>query len=182
MKNPLNRPGEDRPNMKKLTEELLKSAFSGESQAHMRYLIFAEMAEKEGFNNLARLFKGIAYAEFVHARNHLKVLNLVKRSNNNLDVAIAGETYEVEEMYPSYKAVAQLQEERGAIISYNYAYEAERIHAELYKKAKEAAEKGRDVEIKKVWICPVCGHTHVGDEPPERCPICGARKGLYVGF
>jgi rubrerythrin len=182
MKNPLNRPEEGRSNMKKLTEELLKSAFSGESQAHMRYLIFAEMAEKEGFNNLARLFKGIAYAEFVHARNHLKALNLVKRSDDNLYVAIIGETYEVEEMYPGYKAVAQLQEERSAIISYNYAYEAERIHVELYKRAKGSIGKGRDIDIRKIWICPVCGHTHIGDEPPDRCPICGARKELYVSF
>ncbi len=168
--------------MKRLTEELLKNAFSGESQAHMRYLIFSEVAEREGFKNLARLFKAIAYAEFVHARNHLKTLGLVKRSVENLDVAIAGETYEVEEMYPGYDAVAELQGEQGARVSYRYALEAERIHAELYRKAKEAVEKGTDVDIGKVWICPVCGHTYVGDEPPEKCPICGAPKEKYVNF
>lgn len=168
--------------MKRLTEELLKNAFSGESQAHMRYLIFSEVAEEEGFKNLARLFKAIAYAEFVHARNHLKTLGLIKKSAENLDVAIAGETYEVEEMYPGYKAVAELQGEGGARTSYRFALEAEKIHAELYRKAKEAVERGMDVDIKKVWICPVCGHTYIGDEPPGKCPICGAPREKYVNF
>ncbi len=168
--------------MKRLTEELLKNAFAGESQAHMKYLIFSEAAEREGLRNLARLFKAIAYAEFVHARNHLKTLGSVKKSVENLDVAIAGETYEVEEMYPGYDAVAKLQEEHGARTSYRFALEAERIHAELYRRAREAVERGEDPDIKKVWICPVCGHTYVDDEPPEKCPVCGARKEMYVGF
>lgn len=97
-------------------------------------------------------------------------------------MAIAGETYEVEEMYPGYNAVAELQGEQGAKVSYRFALEAEKIHAELYGRAKEAIEKGIDVDIKKVWICPVCGHTYVGDEPPEKCPVCGASREKYVGF
>jgi rubrerythrin len=168
--------------MKKLTEELIRNAFSGESQAHMRYLIFSEVAEKEGLKNIARLFKAISFAEFVHAKNHLMTLGIVKRSEDNLDVAIDGETYEVTEMYPGYKAVGELQEERAAVRSYNYALEAEKIHAELYGRAKASAEKGADIAIGMVWICPVCGHTYVGDEPPETCPVYGTKKDLYIGF
>ena len=100
--------------MKKMTEENLKAAFAGESQAHMKYLVFADKAEQEGKLNTARLFKAIAYAEQVHATNHLKALGNVKSTSENLDTAIGGETFEVEEMYPAYNAVAELQNEKGA--------------------------------------------------------------------
>ncbi len=167
--------------MRKMTEESLRNAFAGESQAHMRYLIFAEQAEKEGFANLARLFRAIAYAEQVHASNHFKALGLLGKSPENLKAAIEGETFEVEEMYPAYNAIAELQEEKGAMRSIRYAIEAEKIHAELYAKAKEAAEAGRDVDIEKVSICSVCGHTVTG-EPPERCPICNAPASRFEVF
>ncbi|MCS7241008.1 MAG: rubrerythrin family protein, partial [Candidatus Bipolaricaulota bacterium] len=100
--------------MKKMTEENLKAAFAGQAQAHMRYLIFSEAAEREGKPNLARLFRAIAYAEQVHATNHYRELGMVRASPENLDAAIAGETYEVEEMYPAFIAVAELQKESGA--------------------------------------------------------------------
>lgn len=167
--------------MKKMTEENLKAAFAGQSQAHMRYLIFAEVAEHEGKANLARLFRAIAYAEQVHATNHYRELGMISDSPKNLEVAIAGETYEVEEMYPAFLAVAELQREAGAKRAFHGALEAEKIHAELYKKAKEAAEKGKDVEIGAVYICSVCGHTAVG-KPPDRCPICGAPREKYKAF
>ncbi|MEM3485570.1 MAG: rubrerythrin family protein [Candidatus Methanomethyliaceae archaeon] len=167
--------------MKKMSEENLKAAFAGQSQAHMRYLIFAEVAEKEGKPNLARLFRAIAYAEQVHATDHFRELGMIRDSGQNLDVAIAGETYEVEEMYPAFIAVADLQKESGAKRAFHFAIEAEKIHAELYKKVKKAAEKGADIKIGTVYICPVCGHTVVG-EPPERCPICGAPREKYKAF
>ncbi|MBC7098315.1 rubrerythrin family protein [Candidatus Bipolaricaulota bacterium] len=167
--------------MHKMTEKNLEAAFAGESQAHMRYLIFADVAEKEGKKDIARLFRAIAYAEQVHATNHLRQLGMIKGTPENLDVAIAGETFEVEEMYPAYKAVAELQGENGARRSTHYALEAEKIHAELYKKAKEAAEKGRDIELKTVYICPVCGYTVEG-EAPEYCPVCGAPRDKFKSF
>ncbi len=164
-----------------MTESNLQSAFAGESQAHMRYLIFADRAEKEGYANVARLFRAIAYAEQVHATNHYKELGGINTSAENLQVAIDGETYEVNEMYPAYLAVAQLQEKRGAQRSMGYALEAEKIHAALYAKAKEATEAGKDPEIGSVYTCSVCGHTVEG-EPPEKCPICGAKRQKYVEF
>lgn len=167
--------------MRKMTEENLKAAFAGQSQAHMRYLIFAEVAEKEGKPNLARLFRAIAFAEQVHATNHYRELGMIRGSKDNLDVAIAGETYEVEEMYPAFISVAELQKEEGAKRAFHFAIEAEKIHAQLYRQAKEAAEKGEDVKLDKIYICPVCGHTVVGT-PPERCPICGAPREKYREF
>lgn len=159
--------------MRKMTEENLRAAFAGESQAHMRYLIFAEVAEKEGKPNIARLFRAIAYAEQVHATSYLRELAGIKGTPENLAEAIAGETFEVEEMYPAYDAVAELQGEKGAKRSVHYALEAEKIHAAMYQKAREAAQGGRDLELGTVYICPVCGYTVEG-EVPEYCPVCGA--------
>ena len=167
--------------MRPMTEENLKAAFAGESQAHMRYLIFADQAEKEGKINLSRLLRAIAYAEQVHATNHYRELGLIGDSQSNLKQCIAGETYEVEEMYPAYNKVAELQGESGAVRSTHYALEAEKIHAEMYKDAKKKADVGKDVEIGKVYICPVCGYTVEGDAP-DKCPVCGAPQEKFVGF
>ncbi len=167
--------------MKKMTEKALLEAFAGESQAHMKYLIFAEEAEKAGKKGLAKLFRAIAYAEFVHAKNHLKQLGLVKDLVENIQAAIDGETFEVEEMYPVYNETAKLQGEKGAQTSIHYAVEAEKIHAEMYKKAKELVEKGEDYPQTDIYVCPVCGYTVEGDAP-DRCPICGVPKEKFEKF
>ena len=167
--------------MRPMTEENLKAAFAGESQAHMRYLIFADQAEKEGKPNLARLFRAIAYAEQVHATNHYRELGGIGDSPANLQEAINGETYEVEEMYPAYNKVAELQGESGAVRSTHYALEAEKIHADMYNQAKAKADTGKDVEIGKVYICPVCGYTVEGDAP-DKCPVCGAPREMFKEF
>jgi len=159
----------------------LEQAFSGESQAHMRYLIFAEEAEKNGLKNVANLFRAIAYAEFVHARNHLRAMGLVGKTEENLRKAIDGEKFEVEEMYPVYNETARMQREAEAERSTRYALEAEKIHASLYEEALEAVKSGKDLEAKKIYICPICGFTSVG-EAPEKCPICGAPREKFVGF
>jgi rubrerythrin len=164
-----------------MTKENLKSAFSGESQAHMKYLIFADKAEEEGFKNIARLFRAIAFAEMVHASNHLNALNGSNITLDNLDIAIEGENFEVDEMYPSYKAVAELQDEKKAVKSMHYALEAEKIHAALYLEAKDAVTLNKDLEIGEVNICHVCGHTVIGNAP-ERCPICGVQRDKFKKF
>lgn len=168
--------------MRKMTEQNLRSAFAGESQAHMRYLIFAEKAERENKPNLSRLFKAVSYAEQVHATNHFRALGDLNDSSKNLQAAINGETYEVEDMYPAYKAVAELQGEKSAVRSTNFALEAEKIHAGLYKKSKEVVDqKGSDIELKDVYICDLCGYTVEG-EAPDVCPICGAKKNAFKKF
>ncbi|MGQ9844728.1 MAG: rubrerythrin family protein [Caldisericia bacterium] len=167
--------------MKKMTERFLNDAFAGESMAHMKYLIFSEIAEKEGFPNISRLFKAISYAEKVHATNHLRNLGLVGKTIENLQTGIDGETFEIEEMYPVYNNTAKLQEEKGAELSTHYALEAEKIHAELYKMAKKSSQENKDIDIKEIYICPVCGYTHIG-EPPDKCPICGVSKDRFQKF
>ena len=167
--------------MRKMTEANLRDAFAGESQAHMRYVIFSQRARKEGYENIARLFRAISFAEQVHASNHFNALGDLASTGENLEAAIGGETFEVEEMYPAYDAVSKLQEEKGAQKSIRYALEAEKIHASMYQQAKQAVESGEDLEIGQIYICGVCGHTGEG-EPPERCPICGATKDKFATF
>ncbi|WP_230972362.1 rubrerythrin family protein [Archaeoglobus neptunius] len=166
---------------RRMTKKFLEDAFAGESQAHVKYAIFAEQAEKEGYGNVAKLFRAIAFAELVHARNHLKALGNVESTAENLETAIRGESYEVDEMYPVFNKVAEFQGEKEAQKSTYYALSAEKIHVDLYKKAKEAVESGKDVEIEKVYICPVCGFTVV-DEAPEFCPICGTKRDIFKQF
>ncbi|MCX8183430.1 MAG: rubrerythrin family protein [Crenarchaeota archaeon] len=179
------------------TKDLLLNAFAGESMAHMRYLVFADIAEKEKFPNVSRLFKAIAFAEFIHARNHYDRLKNYKEefkvasgtpagpgdTSKNLELGIIGEEYEVNEMYPTYIEVARFQGEKATELSFKWAYEAEKIHVQLYREAKSHVDQKNDWPLKgRVWICPVCGHTYVGDKPPEKCPICNAPKDKYVGF
>jgi len=167
--------------MRKMTEENLKAAFAGESQAHMKYLAFAARAEREGFKNVARLFKAISYAEQIHATSHLRVLKGIGKTSANLEAAIGGETFEVDEMYPAYLSVAELQEEKGAQVSMNYALEAEKTHADLYTEAKEAVDAGDDAEVGDIFICNVCGYT-VTEEVPDTCPVCQATKDKFSKF
>jgi len=167
--------------MRKMTENALQDAFAGESMAHMKYLIFSEVAEREGFPNLARLWRAISYAEQVHATNHARNLGYIKDSVDNLQTGIDGETFEVEEMYPAYDAIATLQGEKDAEKSIFYAREAEKIHAQMYNDAKKEAEKNKDIEISDVYICPVCGFTHIGD-PPDKCPVCNVPKNKFKKF
>ncbi len=168
--------------MKKMTEKALFEAFAGESMAHTKYLIFSEIAGKSGLKNIARLFEAIAYAELVHAKNHARNLGIQKeKTEENIQSAIEGETYEVEEMYPAFDAVARLQNEKGAQKSIHYALEAEKLHTEIYKKAKSDVEKGRDLSLEEIYICPVCGYTHIG-KPPDHCPVCGLKCDRFKKF
>lgn len=157
--------------MQDMTADNLKEAFAGESQAHMKYAIFADVAEEAGYPEVARLFRAISYAERVHATNHLRELGGIGDTAANLKAAGAGEMYEVEQMYPAFKEVAKLQGEKGAIRSTHYALEAEKLHIDLYHEAEEMVLAGHDIEGRPVYVCPVCGYTVVG-EPPAKCPVC----------
>jgi rubrerythrin len=167
--------------MKRRTTENLRAALAGESQACIKYLAFAARAEKEKKPNIARLFRAIAHAEQVHAINHLKELGGVGNTVDNLGSAIDGENFEVDEMYPDYLSVAEEEGEKGARRSMNYALEAEKIHARLYGAARESAQADQDLEMGEVYVCPVCGFTHIG-EPPDRCPVCNTLKKRFQAF
>ncbi len=157
------------------TEDNLKAAFAGESQANRRYTAFARKAEQEGFKQIAKLFKAAAESETVHALNHMDVLREVKSTKENLQAAIEGEVYEHSEMYPKFIKDAEEEKNQAAVISFSGANAIEKIHAQYYKKALETINEGVDLEPKEYFVCQVCGYTADG-EAPDICPICNALK------
>lgn len=178
-----------------ITADFLRSAYSGESMAHMRYLIWGEISQKDGFPNIGRLFKAVSYAEWVHAKNHFNVLkDQIGDSSvtaggvfgltdvvENLQGAFDGEVHEIDQMYPVYLETAKFQNEKDAERSFNFALNAEKEHAKLFKKAQDLAKQGKDMDDSKIYVCPICGFTVEG-EAPENCPVCGARKDLFKKF
>jgi rubrerythrin len=167
--------------MEKMTEANLQAAFAGESQAHMKYLNFADKAGKEGFPNVARLFQAASFAEQMHASNHLRALEGIQGTAANLGAALGGETFEIEQMYPAYKTVAEAQGEKRALRSMDWALAAEKVHAKLYAEAKQSVEAGKDVAAQDIWVCTSCGFTMEG-VPPDKCPVCGASKEKFRKF
>ncbi len=160
------------------SEENLKAAFAGESQANRKYLAFAKKADKDGFPQVAKIFRAAAEAETVHAHNHLRELGGIKSTQENIRGAIEGEHYEFTKMYPEFLDDAKKEGNKGAERTFNLANEVEKIHHKLYTSALEAAESGKDLKKQDVYICPVCGYTHEG-EPPDKCPVCGAVKKVF---
>jgi rubrerythrin len=160
------------------TESNLNEAFAGESQANRKYLAFARKAEEEGFINVARLFRAAAEAEAIHAMGHLKALEGVKSTADNLRAAVAGETYEYTQMYPSMLQQAITDDHRAKRM-FAYAAKAEAVHAKLYQMALEAVAQGRDLSEVSFYLCPVCGNIEFG-KAPESCTICGAKGEKFV--
>ncbi len=160
------------------SQENLKEAFAGESQASQKYLAFAQKAEKEGFKNVARLFRTAAEAERIHAEGHLTALDGVGSTVQNLQAAVNGETYEYTKMYPPMLKQAEAEAHKAKRM-FGYALKAEEVHARLYKLALEAVQRGQDLAEAKIYICPICGDIEFGT-PPESCPICKAKGSSYV--
>ena len=160
------------------TTENLKEAFAGESQASQKYLAFARKAEKEGFRNIAPLFRPAAEAEHIHAEGHLGAMDGIQSTAENLRVAMAGETYEYTQMYPPMieQAVAEGHKTKRM---FEYAAKAEAVHARLYQMALEAVQQGKDLPQDKIYLCPVCGDIEFGT-PPETCPVCKAKGSSYI--
>jgi rubrerythrin len=156
------------------TKDNLKEAFAGESQANRKYLAYGERAAKDGFAQVAKLFRAVAAAETVHAHSHLRAMDGVKGTAENLEDAAAGEKYEFEEMYPPMVATAEEEGDRRATISMKNAMEVEKVHHSLFNDALNAVKAGKDLDDAPVRVCPVCGHTVIGDAP-EQCPVCKAK-------
>lgn len=157
------------------TEENLKEAFAGESQANRKYLVFAKKAQQEGYPQVAKLFRAAAEAETVHAHAHLQALGAVESTRKNLETAVAGETHEFQKMYPDMIVDAREEGKAVAERSLSYANEVEQVHARLYQKAMENMDNLEPVDY---YVCSVCGYT-CETEPPETCPVCGSGKKAF---
>ena len=160
------------------TNDDLQFAFSGESQANRKYLFFSEKAEQEGYKQVAKLFRAAADAETVHAKNHLKVMQGIKSTRDNLLVAISGENHEFTEMYPAFIKQAEVEGAKKARDSFDLANKVEQIHHGLFGAAFGMLEKGQAMDEKPIYVCQFCGNTVEG-EAPEKCPVCGAPKRMF---
>ncbi len=160
------------------TTDNLKEAFAGESQANQKYRAFAMKAEQDGFPNIARLFRTAAEAERIHAEGHLRALDAILSTAENLKAAVAGETYEFTEMYPPMLAQAEAEGHKAKRM-FGYALEAEAVHARLYALALEAVKKGKDLTGVEFYLCPVCGYIEIG-KPANACPVCGTKAEKFV--
>ncbi|MBA7667505.1 Rubrerythrin-2 [subsurface metagenome] len=160
------------------TQENLQTAFAGESQANRSYLFFADKAEKEGHPQIARLFRAAAESETVHARNHLRTMDGIKSTKENLEAAVKGELYEFTEMYPGFIEQAKADNNNDAEISFDWANKVEKIHHRLYQQAREDLEAGKQVKDEPYFVCQGCGYTVAG-EAPEKCPVCGAPRSMF---
>ncbi len=157
------------------TEKNLQSAFAGESQANRKYTAFAKKAEEEGYTAVARLFRATAEAEAIHANYELKAMGGIKSTAENLQAAIDGEEYEFTHMYPAFIKEAEQEGRPDAKRAFYLANEAEKVHAELYKKALASLESKPDTQY---YLCPVCGYIHENNAP-DKCPICGTPSGSF---
>lgn len=160
------------------TQENLQEAFAGEGQANRKYLAYAQQAEKDGFPNVARLFRTAAEAETIHAMGHFDAMGGVRSTAENLQDAMDGETYEYKEMYPPMIAQAEAENHKAKRM-FKYASKAEAVHAGIYKQALEAVKTGKDLAAIEFYLCPVCGHIELG-KPTDACPICHAKPEKFV--
>jgi len=158
------------------SEDALKEAFAGESQANRKYLAFAVKAEQEGFLQAAKLFRAAAEAETIHANAHLRALKGIRSTRENLQEAVAGETHEFKNMYPGMIEAAKADGNKEAERSFNFANEVEKIHARLYQQVLDNLEDAK--ESYSYYVCPVCGYT-AEKEAPENCPVCGAKGKVF---
>ncbi len=157
------------------SEKDLLAAFAGESQANRKYLAFAKQADKEGYPQVAKLFRAAAEAETVHAHNHLRTLGGVKGTADNLKEAISGETHEFKEMYPEMIGHAKEEKLKAAELTFNFANEVEKVHAALYQHALDNLENLKEADY---YVCSVCGYT-CENEAPDKCPVCNAKASAF---
>lgn len=161
------------------TQDNLADAFAGESQANRKYLAFAAKADKDGYPNVAKLFRAAAAAETVHAHAHLRAMGGIKDTVDNIQAGIDGEGFEFQTMYPPYLEEAQKEGNKAAEISFRNAMAVEEVHYNMYKEAAASVQGGSDLPDRKVYVCEICGNT-VYDAAEDKCTVCGAPAGKFV--
>ncbi|MFX0097323.1 MAG: rubrerythrin family protein [Candidatus Hodarchaeota archaeon] len=161
------------------TRENLRSVFAGESQANRRYLAFAKKAEEEGYPEIARLFRIAAFGETIHAFNHLKVLGVIKSTEENLLASFKGEEDERLLIYPAVMSQAEADEDMEAYGSFELAKKVEEIHQKMFEDAYSKLKAGEDIEPKKYFVCPTCGYPAT-PVSPKSCPVCGTKGSKFI--
>lgn len=163
------------------TEQNLRAAFSGESEARNKYTFFASKAKKEGYEQIAALFLKTADNEKEHAKLWFKELNGIGDTAENLLNAAEGENYEWTDMYEGFAKTAEEEGFRELAQKFRLVGAIEKHHEERYRALLhnvEAAEVFSKSEV-KVWECRNCGHIVVGTSAPEICPTCAHPQSYF---
>ncbi len=163
------------------TEENLKAAFAGESQARNKYTYYAKIAHKEGYHYIGKVFEETAMNEMRHAKDEFGLLGGINDTLQNLKDAADGEHYETVDMYPTFAKEAEEEGNKQAAVLFKMIAKVEAEHRDRYRRLIEMVENGtvfkRDEPIK--WRCAVCGYIHEGKEPPAKCPCCKHPREYY---
>lgn len=157
------------------TEQNLKAAFAGESEARNKYTYFASVAKKEGYEQLAAIFEETANNERAHAKVWFKLLEGIGDTKQNLQSCIDGENYEWTSMYPEFAKTAREEGFKNIALLFDMVAKIEKEHEERYAALLKSLQDGTvfKKEEQQTWICRVCGHIHEGPEAPKVCPVCG---------
>ncbi len=158
--------------------DALHQAFTGEAKAHLRLKVFAEKAMEEGYPQLAKLFRVIAFSEELHGKRALRLLKEIKTTEENLAESFESETRVAGVAYDAFIKIAEETDDRPASLYFSQSRDAEEIHAKLYKEAIDHVLEERETTY---YVCDVCGYVSDGILP-EVCPICGAGKERFVTF
>ena len=163
------------------TEENLKKAFAGESQARNKYDYFAKVATKEKYLYIAKIFQETALNEMQHAKDEFKLLKGIGSTEENLKDAIEGEHFETNEMYPGFAKDAREEGNEEAAKLFEEIAKVEKHHEDRYKKLLELVQSGNVYKRKNAidWKCSKCGYIHNGTEAPEECPSCKHEREYY---
>ncbi len=163
------------------TEQNLRAAFAGESQARNKYTYFARVAQKEGHHYIAKIFEETADNESRHAKDELSLLKGIGDTAANLEAAISGEDYEVTDMYVRFAKEAREEGNSEAAVLFDQIAKIEAHHRDRFRKLLAMLRNGtlykRETPIK--WKCSVCGYVHEGTEPPAKCPCCRHPREYY---
>ena len=163
------------------TEQNLRAAFSGESEARNKYTYFASKAKKDGFEQIAAIFQKTADNEKEHAKLWFKELNGIGTTAENLAAAADGENYEWTDMYEGFAKTAEEEGFAELAAKFRLVAQIEKHHEERYRallKNIEMQEVFKKSEV-KVWECRNCGHIIVGTKAPEVCPTCIHPKSYF---
>lgn len=163
------------------TEKNLLEAFAGESAARNKYTFFAEVAKKEGYEQIAAIFEETAHNEKEHAELWFKALGMLGSTPENLLAAAAGENYEWTTMYANFAKIAREEGFNDIAVKMEKVAEIERQHEERYKKLLENVKENKvfEREEEQVWICRNCGHEHKGAKAPKVCPVCAHAQSYF---
>ena len=163
------------------TEQNLRAAFSGESEARNKYTYFASKAKKEGFEQISALFLKTADNEKEHAKMWFKELEGIGTTAENLKAAADGENYEWTDMYEGFAKTAEEEGFPELAEKFRMVSAIEKHHEERYRKLLENVEMQKVFEKSevKIWECRNCGHIVVGTSAPEICPVCAHSQAYF---